>query len=663
MDLYKKHYILITKDFVEDVLLKGDIVYGYLAKSNKYLYIQSLANDEDFDELSALEEMYDYDGEFYKIPLKDISVDHMIPRKVDKELYVEYLRGKISSEDFYGYEKPNNGVEFNSKIELKISYLRDMLENSDDPASILDAYYDNTDYFINFDEAFDNYSLNKDDLEFKKEETTVIAFLTILDLCFDNNFKYNLEQIKESINQECDYFSGKTNDRSHLLKMIFIEKHAQEGNYYLFKEYPYLLDIFKQYLDDLIFRDDMLAIKAKAYLDYEGAFFWPANYKEAETLLLKLYNMKDYEVANTLGYLYYYHNPNGECDYNKAFMYFSIGAAFNITESRYKLADCLINGLGTPKNERVGFDLLARVYVDTRIEFTKGNQLSKYADVLVRMHDAYDRNLDSDDENFCYRRKVHCITEAKYAIEMRRNALDYIGDDIVYNKICDKYSLYEFEPLDDKIYLINDLMLREILLDIFTMTDEAKKLVKVSLKARNGEATLKIKLSERIQRQMLVTFVDYGKSILTDELVIKGKCDLNIEETSNFKNIFLFVRELDEIDHLIVAGAINAFIYEPYVILPKKLKKTGKLHKFISVLYNDQHLSDRLPVLCLADGFDLKQNDRVIVGDDFDSEEATVYKTFVLYESELEMKLNEYDRVISKKPCNSENKKLEDFVA
>jgi len=662
MDLYKKHYILITKDFVENVVLKGDIVCGYLSKSNKYLYIQSTF-ETDFDDLCALAEMYHYDGKFYKIPLKDISVDHMMPRKVDEELYIEYLRGKISSEDFYGYEKPNNGIEFDGKIKLKIAYLRDMLENSDEPESILDSYYDNPDNFINFDEAFDNYSLNKDDLEFKREETTVLAFLTILDLCFDNNFKYDLEQIKESINQECDYFSGKTNDRSHLLKMIFIEKHAQEGNYYLFKEYPYLLDVFKQYLDDLIQIDDMLAIKAKAYLDYEGAFFWPVNYKEAETLLLKLYNMKDYEAANTLGYLYYYHNPNGISDYNKAFMYFSIGAAFNITESRYKLADCLINGLGTPKNERVGFDLLARVYVDTRIEFTKGNQLSKFADVLVRMHDAYDKNLDSDDADFCYRRKVHCISEAKYAIEMRRNALDYIGDDIVYNKICDKYSLYEFEPLDDKIHLIDDLMLREILLDVFTMTDEAKKLVKVSLKARNGEATLKIKLSEKIQKQMLVTFVDYGKSILTDELVIKGKCDLNIDDISNFKDIFLLVREIEEVDHLIVGGAISAFIDEPYVVTPRKLQKTGKLHKFVSVLYNDQHLSDRLPILCLADGFDLKQNDRVIVGDEFDFEEATVYKNFVLYESELEMKLYEYERVIAKKPCDSENKTLEDFVA
>ena len=67
--------------------------------------------------------------------------------------------------------------------------------------------------------------------------------------------------------------------------------------------------------------------------------------------------------------------------------------------------------------------------------------------------------------------------------------------------------------------------------------------------------------------------------------------------------------------------------------------------------------------MCLADGFDLKQHDRVIVGDDFDSEEATVYKTFVLYESELEMKLNEYDRVIAKKSLDIENKEIEDFVA
>ena len=123
------------------------------------------------------------------------------------------------------------------------------------------------------------------------------------------------------------------------------------------------------------------------------------------------------------------------------------------------------------------------------------------------------------------------------------------------------------------------------------------------------------------------------------------------------------VRKIEEVDHLLIGGAINAFIDEPYVVTPRKLQKTGKLHKFVSVLYNDQHLSDRLPVLCLADGFDLKQNDRVIIGDDFDSEEATVYKTFVLYESELEMKLYEYDRVLAKKPLNTENKELEDFVA
>ncbi len=662
MNIYEEHYILITKDF-KDFLVEGEIVYGYLSKSNKYLYIQS-SYELDYDDLEILDGYYPMENDFYKIPVKEICFDHMIPRKVDKELYIEYLRGKIDSQDFFGYRTPNNGVEFNGKLNLKISYLRDLLENSDDVNLVLDTYYDNNKCFIGFNEAFDAYAENKSDLEFKKEETTVIAFLSILDLYFEDNFKYDLDQIIESLNQESNYFDGKTNDRSYMLKVIFVEKHAQEGNYYLFKKYPHLLDIFKKYLDDLIKEDDMLALKAKAYLDYEGAFFWPINYSEAETLLLKLYNLKDYDAANTLGYLYFYHNPKGEPDYNKAFMYFSIGSAFDITESRYKLSDCLIQGLGTTKNEQLGFNLLTRLYVDIRDDFRNGNKLSKYADVALRMYDGYDKNIDNDPLEFCLRRKLHLITEAKYAIEMRKNTIDYIGDDLVYNKICDKYCLYEFKPLEDKIYLTDDLMLREILIDCLTLEENEKNNVKVDFKCTNKkDITIKIKFNKKLDTKMLVTFVDYGKSILTDELIIKGKTTVDFADSASFKDVFFFLREVKGNKYLFVGGAINCIVENPYVVLPKKLKKTGRLHKFVSVLYNDQHLSDRLPILYLADGFDLKENDRVLINRIYAFEEATVYKTFVLYESELDMKINEYERIIDKVESFSETKEIADFVA
>ncbi len=663
MNLHEEHYILI-KDFKYGVQYIDSVVSAYLSKSNEYIYINE--EDLEFEDSSSLRDNYFLEDGFYKIPVCDIDVDHMIPQEVNESMYYDFLRGKISDLDFFGFTRPNNGVIFNGKLKLKLSYIRDYLENTNDTTYLYTDYSNASKYCINFKDAFYNYFYNYSDLEFKDEDTVIMMFLHVINLYNEGNFLYDYDIIKKSIDDECNYFDSKTSDRSYVLKIIFVEKHSQEANYYMFDKYPNLLNLYKTYLDDLIKLDDTLALRAKAYLDYEGAYFWPVNYIEAEELLTKLYLLGDYEATNTLGYLYMYHNTTSDTpDYNKAFSYFSIGSVFNITESRYKLSDCLINGYGTKKNVKIGFEMLKNVYMETREEFLTGHKLSKFADVALRMSNYYEFNVYNDDIEYSRRRKLNDIIEAKYALEVRQNTVDYIGDEIVNNKICDKYSLYNFLELEDNIPIKSDLFIRELLIDCFTLNYRLQKQIKAEFKAKDGICSIKIKIPKKLGRKMLTTFIDYGKTCLTNELEIRGYTNVNDSFTLDISKIRFFSDQIDDTVYLLVSSPKSIVLEDPYVVCPAQLKKTGKLHKFISVLENDQHLSYKLPTLCLANNFDLKQNDRVIIKEGNEKKTCTVYKTFVLYESELEMPVAYYPIVIEKEYTfkNNKEEKIDDFVA
>ncbi len=658
MNLHEEHNILVLKDFHDCLLLEGDIVSGYVSKNNKYLMISPILVGTD-EVIEDLDLEFKFRNGYFEIPLNEIEIDHMEPRVVDETTYIDYLRGKISEEEFYSYPKPNNGIIYNGTLDVKLSYLRDYLENQDDLRAVLYMYVDASAYSPKLKDALHTIDLVQKDFCFLEESTLVALFIMCIYKYVNESYIYSYEDILDAINAECKFLEDNTNDRGHLTKAMFVERHSQESNYYLFNKYPYLLDVYKKYLSDLVSIKDKLGLRAKAYLDYEGAPFWPVNYVEAEELLLELYNLGDEDVSNTLGYLYYYHDPSGVNNYEKAFKYFSIGAAFSITESRYKMADCLIEGKGVKKNTKLGSDLMLRIFLDTREEFLHGNKLAKFADTAYRMYKVYRDGLVDTDKEYNLRRAKCAIIEAKYAIEERRKTINYIGDDLVYKNIIDSYDLFDFAYLTPTIEILDNATLNEILIDHLLLKQEDKKNVKVEIKSIDNHVHIKFKSKDK--RKYLLTFIDYGVCSAESEfeIITSASDDMNYKTTLD-KVDFNLMPFGD--DNILICSAQNytLFLSDPEFVVPKKLINKGALYNCVSVLYNNTSLSKSLPVLCLTNKPDYKIGDRVSVSDKGIVLEGTVYNTFCLYESELENKINSYPKVIKK--LDEDDNNSEDLV-
>ncbi len=194
------------------------------------------------------------------------------------------------------------------------------------------------------------------------------------------------------------------------------------------KTAAWLKDLFKNITDELCELDDPEALETKAYACYgNGNAVYKQDWFASRDCLLKLMKLNPRApYANTLGYIYYYGRcNNGTPEYEKAFYYFSIGAAGGHPESRYKLADMFLHGYGVAKNERTAASIIWELYHEKLKEFCQGELTSDFADVafragnLLRDGIACWRNYD---EAYYY------YLQARFAIRMRMMRGNIYGD-------------------------------------------------------------------------------------------------------------------------------------------------------------------------------------------------------------------------------------------
>ncbi|HPY99975.1 MAG TPA: hypothetical protein PLS28_00720, partial [Clostridiales bacterium] len=194
--------------------------------------------------------------------------------------------------------------------------------------------------------------------------------------------------------------------------------------------------LFRQYTDELCELDNIPALYAKAYACYGGNRAYPCDWVMARNLLLRLSSLsEDPFVANTLGYLFYYGRcTGGKPEYDKAFQFFSIGAAGGVYESRYKLSDMYLHGYGVEKNERVAAHLVWELYEDLQKTILSQNLDSKFADVAFRVGNLLKNGIDcavAPDLAYYY------YLQADFAIRMRMIKADYYGDAWVAKRIAE----------------------------------------------------------------------------------------------------------------------------------------------------------------------------------------------------------------------------------
>ena len=629
------------------------LVYGRLSRDNKQLIINPTY--ERLDENNLFPDLSNFSvnkNGLIALDLDKINIeDHMEPVKINAKEYLSYLRGDISLQDLTRYLLPNNGFILKENIDFRLADLYSLVSKNTEETIDISNLYSLFKYDLTFKDANSVYDLLKDDIFYKNEKGILMIFISSLrKIILNEGYIYSYDEVKSSIKDELDYLKGLRVNRSRIIMSYFVEEHSQEANYYMFNQYPSLLDTYKDYLDKLILLNDTLAIKAKAYLDYEGAFFWKTNYVEAEELLMRLAKDGDDEAITTLGFLYYYHNPTGFPNYNKAFECFSLGSALHHAEATYKLSDCLLNGYGCDKNFHAAYSILSDLYYEQKKLFINGNHIWKYADCALRMSKMnQDEELEEDPIVKERDSKKYAII-AKTAINYRMNTIDYFGDSDVYKKIMDNYlSQGPFKELESKIEIKTGNELEEFFESFKYIKDELRfELISDEL----SRTTLRFYLPKNSDSDIEEVFVDFGESCLTKEVTITGFSLFNQNVKGLYKNYnFALITRPEYGNHsaLIIRRKENVyFVLIPSINVPDKLLNKGKLHQVACILLDSQKLSEKMPYHFIADDINIKPNDRVIVKLKNITKEATVYKVLNIYESDLEYPIEEYGIILRK---------------
>lgn len=255
-----------------------------------------------------------------------------------------------------------------------------------------------------------------------------------LDGPYDFNEFAETDRIIEAIDQFWDDEIYELNEISPLLMKDFI--FMWDNDLLLKDSDEYTRDLFRTFTDTLAKSGDFDALKIKAYACYGGNSVYKCNWKESAKCLEKLW--RDFSfgyAANTLGYIYYYGRlTDGVPDYEKAFFYYSIGSTYEITESKYKLADMFIKGQYVAKNVPLGKHIIEKLYSESRYHYELGEPDTNFADIALRMG-----NLQLEEKGselykiFAYKYYL----QAEFALKHRMKNRDFWGDRTVEKNIAE----------------------------------------------------------------------------------------------------------------------------------------------------------------------------------------------------------------------------------
>lgn len=189
--------------------------------------------------------------------------------------------------------------------------------------------------------------------------------------------------------------------------------------------------LFKRIVEELCDDGDVDALEWMSYAYYgNGMYPYSQNWKKSMEYLLRWLEAEPSgQCANTLGYMYYYGRvSDGIPDYEKAFKYFSIGAATGYYESVYKISDMFLRGYGVPKSEKLAESTLYQIYPENIRLLVDGKFDNRFPDIAYRLGNIW-RNQGS------YDAAVDMYLQAQYGIRKRIETVDQYGDQNVAKRI------------------------------------------------------------------------------------------------------------------------------------------------------------------------------------------------------------------------------------
>lgn len=180
--------------------------------------------------------------------------------------------------------------------------------------------------------------------------------------------------------------------------------------------------LFRRIVDEACANDDNLAMYIKGYGCYGGDKVFECDWAESCKWIMRLFEKTgDPQYANTLGYIYYYGRCNGGVpEYDKAFQYYSVGAAYDLFESMYKIADMFLTGKGCIKSPETSNHIIHKIYEDSRQQFCYGED-ANFADIALRWAACFQRMER-------YTEALQFYLEADYAIRKRMKQTDFFGN-------------------------------------------------------------------------------------------------------------------------------------------------------------------------------------------------------------------------------------------
>ena len=206
-------------------------------------------------------------------------------------------------------------------------------------------------------------------------------------------------------------------------------------------------------------------------------------------------------------------------EYEKAFQYYSIGAANDLLESMYKLADMFKGGKGCIKSERTSDHIIEKLYEDVRPRFLNGSD-ANFADIALRKAAIKQRYEDY------YTAYKHYL-EADCAIKKRLKKNDFFGYVKVQENITK--SLDEVKALMSDGFFVDELEITHPY-NLFDLLDD--------------EHELKIVIKEIGENRYRFKFKTTKKS--------------------KFKNLFLIYPELDGYKY---ADTFECEVTKAYILL------------------------------------------------------------------------------------------------
>lgn len=421
---------------------------------------------------------------------------------------------------------------------------------------------------------------------------------------------------------------------------------------------PGIRELYVKTVNELAAADNPVGLYQKAYACYgDGCAGFEQDWQASRDCLLKLEQIAPSSLyANTLGYLYYYGRcTQGTPEYDKAFYWFSIGAAGGNYESRYKLSDMFKAGKGCPQDPEIAAHIIWDLFNENLPYFCTGHSLSKFADIALRagnLEASGPYGVPDYDSAYAY------YLMARLAIRMRRQACDYYGDTSVERNIDD--ALISARPKtsyaekQDRISFDESTLPRLLRFALgggrriemdYRWKDTDKGNLKLTFRVQNRQADLDAHTHYAAKFPVLIPEAHFCG--MCEKLVVWGTVQRSAAYGLVGKRGAIVFDDMGNdwgsFGKLALYGKLTGILHGAFTVNCKKL--SGKQRRYASVSFDDPERTWNY----LCDDESVRAGDTVRVPWGNTEREGSVARITWRYDSEMELFRRDYKRIIEKR--------------